>query len=465
MRVILSLALALATLSACGNEQPAGEPDVADGTSDATGDGATSDPGPGTGTDSGDTGDTDNDTTGDDTDDNETETGEDTGEEPEGSGFEYPCTPGTTRACVTACGSAGQQLCLKEWGPCIPPEEWCGSCADDDCDGLINEGCPPDPTCDPEEPDCPTAVISIDPPGPVGIGTTLSLSAAGSTSPNGAVTVWAWSANAPVGSTASFVPGDDVEAPTFTVDLAGGYLFTLVAWDETGVESCVPAQAAVSVGPVPPLDPEVGCADGEREGFLDLDAWTHIAACAGAWDQPGITPAALAQTCGGAGGDDGAKPEGEGCSAPDLCAEGWHVCDGWQDVAASSPTGCAGATPPDAKSKSLFFALRQHSEDKSVCGEPGDGFNDVFGCGNLGTGLGPDKGCGPLDRVIASTQPDQCGFNEAEPPLGPWECSGDEPSHLNEGKLVTKKGCPGASCSTDGAPIGSSDKGGVLCCR
>jgi hypothetical protein len=30
---------------------------------------------------------------------------------------------------------------------------------------------------------------------------------------------------------------------------------------------------------------------------------------------------------------------------------------------------------------------------------------------------------------------------------------------------VTKKGCPNHSCSYDGAPVGSSDKGGVLCCR
>lgn len=101
----------------------------------------------------------------------------------------------------------------------------------------------------------------------------------------------------------------------------------------------------------------------------------------------------------------------------------------------------------------------------SVCGEWGDGFNDVFGCGNLGAGLGPDKSCGPVDRVLASTAPNSCGFNEAEPPHGPWECKGPDDSHLNEGKLVTKKECAGDSCQYDGNPIGSSDKGGVLCCR
>jgi hypothetical protein len=67
--------------------------------------------------------------------------------------------------------------------------------------------------------------------------------------------------------------------------------------------------------------------------------------------------------------------------------------------------------------------------------------------------------------VLASTQPQSCGFNEAEPNLGPWECLGGSDSHLNEGALVTKDACQGDSCSYDGDPIGASDKGGVLCCR
>jgi hypothetical protein len=100
-----------------------------------------------------------------------------------------------------------------------------------------------------------------------------------------------------------------------------------------------------------------------------------------------------------------------------------------------------------------------------VCGAWGDGDNDVFGCGNLGGGMGGDKNCGPLDRVLASTQANKCGFNEAEPGLGPWECLGDATSHLHEGAVVTKKGCQGNSCSYDGYPVGPTDKGGVLCCR
>ena len=380
--------------------------------------------------------------------------------------FEYPCEPGQVQACVTACVSAGRHQCLKDWGPCVPPAEFCGNCADDDCDGQVNEECPPNPECEPPvEKECPTAVITLDEGTDVGTGTTLHLHGEASTSPNGAITLYQWSVQAPVGDDGAFVPTPVHPSPTFQVHLAGAYLFTLDVTDEGGVKSCFPAQVAVTVKPNPPVTPTAGCADGQREGFVDQVTYTHIAGCSGAWDHPGITPESVVPTCGRQGGDDGAHPEGDGCSSADLCADGWHVCSTWSEVAQKSPTGCAGATPPDAAPKSLFFAIRQPSANGSVCGQWGDGFNDVFGCGNLGNGLPAAKNCGPLDRVLASTIANSCGFNEAEPNLGPWQCLGDATSHLNEGATVTKKGCPNDGCSYDGQPVGNSDKGGVLCCR
>jgi len=394
------------------------------------------------------------------------ETIDDAAQPPEVSGFNYECDPLTTESCVTVCNSAGQRKCLKEWGPCIPPEEFCGNCADDDCDGEVNEGCAPNPACDPiVEPECPVAKIEIAEGYSVFTGETLHLSGLGSTSQNGAITKWWWSVQAPAGAATAFAPDSTSAEVTFAIEAAGQYLFSLEVEDETGESSCQAAQAVVNAATYPAVDPEVGCADGEREGFLDSTAYPHIAGCAGGWEKPGITPDEVVATCGNGAGDDGDKAEGKGCSTPDLCAKDWHVCITWKEVAEKSPTGCAGAVPPDAKSKSLFFAMRQPSETGSVCGDWGDGFNDVFGCGNLGAGLGPDKNCGPLDRVLASTQPNSCGFNEAEPPLGPWECMGDDQSHLNEGALVTKKACAGTTCSYDGHPLGSQDKGGVLCCR
>jgi hypothetical protein len=385
--------------------------------------------------------------------------------EPDVSGFQYPCDPMTVESCVTACVSAGTRKCLKDWGPCIPPAEWCGNCQDDDCDGLVNEECPENPACTPVEPECPVAIITVAEEAQVSVGTLLHLSAKESHSSAGAIVQWQWDVQAPAGSTAWFVPDETVENPTFDAALAGQYLFSLSVWDDKGTQSCSPAQVVVNVAPFPPVNPEVGCADGEREGFLSLDQYPQVAACSGAWDQPGITPDTVKQTCGGKGGDDSPNATGKGCSSADLCAAGWHLCDGWKELAEKSPTGCAGATPPDAKPKSLFFALKQPSKNGSVCGQPGAGFNDVFGCGNLGAGLGPDKSCGPLDRVLASTQPNSCGFNEAEPPLGPWQCNGPQDSHLNEGALVTKKECGSGTCSYDGYAVAAYDKGGVLCCH
>ena len=389
------------------------------------------------------------------------------GPEEEINGFDYPCEPLTLESCVTACGSAGQHKCLKEWGPCIPPEEWCGNCVDDDCDGATDEGCPPNPACDPVvEPGCPVAIIGIAEGYEAWTGDALHLTAAQSHSEKGPVVKWQWSVQGPVGSGASFQPGDDVQEPTFgEVDVAGTFLFSLDVWDDKDNKSCVSAQAVVNIKTWPEVTPEVGCADGEREGFLSVDDYPQIAGCSGAWEKPGITPDTVVQTCGGKGGDDGDKADGKGCSTPDLCGPQWHICVTWKEVAEKSSTGCAGAVPPGAKNKSLFFAMRQPSETGSVCGDWGDGFNDVFGCGNLGAGLGPDKNCGPLDRVLASTQPDSCGFNEAEPPLGPWECNGPGDSHLNEGALVTKFECANGSCSYDGYAVSSQDKGGVLCCH
>lgn len=385
-----------------------------------------------------------------------------TGERP---GFEYPCEPGTKQACETSCESTGEQLCQKDWGPCIPPAEDCATCADDDCDGLINEDCPPLEDCAPPRVPCPTAVLSVTPGVDVLVGDLIELSAAGSTSSANTVASWQWALTTPLGSSATLEPSADVQNPTLTLDVAGEYLVELRVYDLNGLESCNVASAAILAGAFPPLEPEIGCADGEREGFLNEETHPQIAACAGAWSNPGVTPNSVASTCGLAGGDDGPHPDGDGCSSADLCAAGWHVCNTWLDVAAKSPTGCAGAVPSGAPSKSHFFAIRQPSENNIVCGDWGDGVNDVFGCGNLGFGLPDEKNCGPLDRALASTQPNTCGFNEAMPPLGPWECLGGPGSDLEEGLTVTKAGCPDTSCSYEGTAVANSDRGGVLCCR
>ncbi len=211
--------------------------------------------------------------------------------------------------------------------------------------------------------------------------------------------------------------------------------------------------------------PSAGCADETREGFLSLTSYPSIAGCSGAWTEGGVTRTGMTPTCNRNGGNTSPNVEGTGCSAIDLCAASWHVCRGKDEVAAKAPAGCGDAVPIGAPDKSLFFAVEQHSQNNTTCDANSQGDNDVFGCGNLGTQLAPDKGCGPLTRALASMQAATCGFNEAEPNLGPWQCVGGTNSHLHEGAIVTKRGCPTYSCSYDGRAVGNSDKGGVLCCK
>jgi hypothetical protein len=243
-----------------------------------------------------------------------------------------------------------------------------------------------------------------------------------------------------------------------------------IAWSPDGTpcgggRSCVAGACVLPDAGVPdaglPTDPS-GCSDGTREGFLSIPTYPDIAACSGGWTVPGVTQA-MAPACGRASGNTSSNHEGTGCSAADLCAAGWHVCHGKDEVALRANGSCADAVPPGAPSNSLFFAVAQASQSNTTCDTSGD--NDVFGCGNLGVQLSSQKNCGVLTRALASTRPGTCGFNEAEPTLGPWQCLGGVQGDLHEGALVTKQGCPNTSCSYSGTPVGNADKGGVLCCR
>ncbi len=214
--------------------------------------------------------------------------------------------------------------------------------------------------------------------------------------------------------------------------------------------------------------PAVGCADGTREGFQSLTDYPRIAACSGGWTVGGVTRPNLVPTCNRQAGNNGVNQEGTGCSAADLCASGWHVCNGKTEVQADTGSkGCQDSVPAGTPDKAMFFAVQQHSDMNSVCDDTQTTRdNDVFGCGNLGVQLTSDKNCGVLTRALASEQPGKCGYNEAEPPLGPWQCPAVVAhSDLHEGGIVVKDGCPNTSCSWNGAPTANWDRGGVLCCE
>ncbi len=57
------------------------------------------------------------------------------------------CTPGQTGKCATSCGSIGTATCGSngQWVSCEPPVETCGNGKDDDCDGIVDNGCTSQP--------------------------------------------------------------------------------------------------------------------------------------------------------------------------------------------------------------------------------------------------------------------------------------------------------------------------------
>jgi len=219
-----------------------------------------------------------------------------------------------------------------------------------------------------------------------------------------------------------------------------------------------------------------GCADGDREGFVDIAAFPDIAGCSGGWSVPGVmlqnpgrapecpslpTFDTVSPACGRMAGNDGPNPDGRGCNVADLCANRWHVCTGAADVESHSPSGCAGATR--AGDPPLFFTSRQSTNGCYVCAtgttsgpecnsmtcatgcvQTAETSNDVFGCGSFGDPSGdpdPFVDCSPLDRST---------FNECTALGGStWSCTDDGSGFCEAFAIVH----------------GGADHGGALCCR
>ena len=66
---------------------------------------------------------------------------------------------------------------------------------------------------------------------------------------------------------------------------------------------------------------DVGCSDGERDGFVSTTDFPGIASCAGKWVGEDLRADPTSTPC----GDD--LMDGLNCPVPaDLCSTGWHVC-------------------------------------------------------------------------------------------------------------------------------------------
>lgn len=111
---------------------------------------------------------------------------------------------------------------------------------------------------------------------------------------------------------------------------------------------------------------QVGCADGQREGFADIDKFPTIAGCLGVWNEAmTLRKGKTSKPC----GDDL-----DICSSPaDVCAEGWHVCarDGdYQDLTSRVD----GQQCSDGAGPGKFVAAISHVKKKKECSptpEPG----------------------------------------------------------------------------------------------
>jgi len=187
--------------------------------------------------------------------------------------------------------------------------------------------------------------------------------------------------------------------------------------------------------PGPDAPPNVaGCADRTREGFSDSVEFPTIAACSGAWSIAGLRPDPAA-SCNRSAGDDGVLPGGVGCTATDLCAEGWHVCRSSLEVYERLPISDRTCNRLGAEASTLFVTAQ--SGDGGSCNATGT--NDVFGCGTYGIATSATA-CAPLDR----SSDNMCFTIKG---VGGWECL-DPDSELT----TIRKSDPLTG-------------GGVLCCR
>jgi hypothetical protein len=175
-----------------------------------------------------------------------------------------------------------------------------------------------------------------------------------------------------------------------------------------------------------PGDPAVvGCADGQREAFVDSAAFPSVAGCIAEWTGTlSMRTPATNRAC----GDDLGT-----CAAPgDACAQGWHLCGASGSIAEVAAIGIDAC---ERAGGGRFVSAISHCETQS-------------GCEYDRTPTG-DYQCFPNGWC---SEPVCCGSDCGEMgacPSGVWEGR----THIPVG---VDQGC---------GAIGSSRARGVLCCR
>jgi hypothetical protein len=169
-----------------------------------------------------------------------------------------------------------------------------------------------------------------------------------------------------------------------------------------------------------------GCSDGTNDGYRSPNP-SRIVGCQGGWAIAGIRTGAVVACV--ATGNSSTNPDGTGCAAANLCAQGWHICADPQEVGLhiTDAASCSALVDDGG-----FYATQTHSQGVGTCESIGS--NDIFGCG-VGSTVNPS--CEPLD---ASSNNDCTALSSD------WDCGTDV---FNEAEFVTKAG----------------GGGGVLCCK
>ena len=168
---------------------------------------------------------------------------------------------------------------------------------------------------------------------------------------------------------------------------------------------------------------EIGCADGQREGFANVEKFPTIAGCLGSWKwAPSLRRPPSGTPC----GDD----LGE-CEVPaDVCAPGWHPC-GRDDGNTRDLTERIGPDECDAAGPGRFNAAFSHTD-----GDQYDGClnSTSYACFNQGFGA---------ESVCCGAH---CEFGECRD--GVWKAR----TRISRG---VAEGC---------GLVSSARNGGVLCC-
>lgn len=222
---------------------------------------------------------------------------------------------------------------------------------------------------------------------------------------------------------------------------------------------------------------KIGCSDGTREGFRDLEKYPDIAACAGGWSIPGVHQ--WEPACDRVSGNSSKNTTGEGCNVEDLCAPGFHVCTGDLEVQSISPDGCENIDLDD--SEPGFYLTRESSRGHMQCSGKTDayGADDLFGCGNLGCGVNySQRECHVLNRashdschVLEDATKCDCTYTDdkvkCKGRLGCRWCQNvNYYETLNQTDYAPSWDC-GRNSRREASNVvkRTSELGGVLCCR